>query len=354
MAGCSVGNKQQALGGQEDTAKVEPPEKTEGSTGGSSENNSGTDITGLFTIGFAQAGEESDWRTANTASMNDTFREANGYKLLIEDSGTSEKKQIEAVKGFVEQGVNGIVISLLGSYNGNSFVLASLGTEDNLSQSQEEYANEWIQVLEQAKKQGIPVILTGGTVQIEDEDLYTAWVGSDYLQEGYDAAAWLADYASEQEMSKLRVLMLEDDNGLEAEKQRFTGFREAIEFEKDIEWEIVSGKADHKDSKQEEDFQVLLCENDQTAIAAVDKLEKDNLLPEDAIVITFEGTKKAFEYMIEGKISAAVECTPLYGEPVREIFEWDTSKTELEKIWYVDEAVYSADEAEDLIDERKF
>ena len=36
-------------------------------------------------IGFSQLGAESDWRTANTQSMKDTFTADKGYRLIVED-----------------------------------------------------------------------------------------------------------------------------------------------------------------------------------------------------------------------------------------------------------------------------
>lgn len=39
------------------------------------------DTGDLITVGFAQVGHESDWRTASTKSAQDVFSEANGYEL---------------------------------------------------------------------------------------------------------------------------------------------------------------------------------------------------------------------------------------------------------------------------------
>ena len=43
------------------------------------DNAAGDDAAGgMLTVGFSQVGAESDWRTANSASMKETFSEANG------------------------------------------------------------------------------------------------------------------------------------------------------------------------------------------------------------------------------------------------------------------------------------
>ena len=37
-------------------------------------------------VGFSQVGAESDWRVANTLSMQGALSEKNGYKLIIDDA----------------------------------------------------------------------------------------------------------------------------------------------------------------------------------------------------------------------------------------------------------------------------
>ena len=39
----------------------------------------------LISVGFAQDGHESDWRTASTKSCQDVFSEENGYDLSLVD-----------------------------------------------------------------------------------------------------------------------------------------------------------------------------------------------------------------------------------------------------------------------------
>lgn len=43
----------------------------------------------LVTIGFSQVGAESDWRTANSISIKQTFTPERGYDLLFEDANRS-------------------------------------------------------------------------------------------------------------------------------------------------------------------------------------------------------------------------------------------------------------------------
>ena len=61
----------------------------------------------LITIGYAQVGHESDWRTANTKNYEDVFSEENGYELSLIDCDNDNAKQLEAVRNFITQG-NGL------------------------------------------------------------------------------------------------------------------------------------------------------------------------------------------------------------------------------------------------------
>lgn len=356
VTGCSGGNK-----AKENTAQV----KTDDHTGSQPDTSPDVPNNHLITVGFAQAGIESDWRTANTASMNDTFREANGYALLLEDAGTDEKKQIEAVQSFVDDGVDYIIISLLGAKNGKDFVLANLGNNQDQSHQREQYEQSWETVLKAAHESSIPVILTGGMVNIKEDELYTAWVGSDYLQEGYDAASWLAEYAQKEKIKSLHILILEDEYGLESAKQRFTGFMEQMETET-ISWDIITKKDDYGDNPNlfsiedlrngkeiRQNYNVILCENDRTAMAAADYLEENNISLDDIVMITFGGSKQILQYMKQGKIESAVECTPLYADYVKTIMD-QMQNEEYDKLCYVDEQVISAKEADALISERRY
>ena len=52
----------------------------------------------VITVGFAQVGHESDWRTANTKNYQDVFSAENGYDLMFVDCDNDNAVQIEAVR----------------------------------------------------------------------------------------------------------------------------------------------------------------------------------------------------------------------------------------------------------------
>ena len=112
----------------------------------------------LVTVGFAQTGSESGWRSANTESMKAAFSEENGFELIFNAADNDPAAQIAAVRSFINQGVDAIVIAPI--------------VEDG-----------WEDVLQEAADAGIPVILEDRTVTAP-EDLYATWVGLDFRSEG--------------------------------------------------------------------------------------------------------------------------------------------------------------------------
>ena len=65
----------------------------------------------LIVVGFSQVGSESDWRNANTISMQEAFSVENGYRLIFDDAQQKQEKQITAIRNFINQGVDYIVLA---------------------------------------------------------------------------------------------------------------------------------------------------------------------------------------------------------------------------------------------------
>ena len=105
----------------------------------------------LITVGYAQVGHESDWRTANTQDYQNVFSEENGYELSLIDCDNDNAAQLEAVRNFIQQGMDYIIIAPIQSAG-------------------------WDTVLQEALDAGIPVIIADREIEAS-EDMYDAWVG---------------------------------------------------------------------------------------------------------------------------------------------------------------------------------
>lgn len=293
--------------------------------------------TDLITVGFSQVGAESDWRTANSESMKEAFSEENGYELIFDDAQQKQENQIRAIRNFIEQEVDYIVLAPV--------------TETG-----------WDSVLQEAKEAKIPVIIVDRMVDVSDESLYTAWVGSDFLKEGYVAADWLADYLDKQGRTDETIYMvtIQGTMGSSAQIGRTNGITERMkEHPNWIMMERLAG--DYTEAKAREvmeyfleqysDIDVVICENDNEAFGAIDAIKaagKTSGPNGDIIVISFDAVSAAFDAMIAGDLNLSVECNPLHGPRVAEIIQKLESNEVVEKTQYVMEEYF--DTTMNLID----
>ena len=155
---------------------------------------------GLITVGFAQTGSESGWRSANTESMKEAFSEENGFELIFNAADNKQEAQIQAVRSFINQGVDAIVIAPI--------------TVDG-----------WDDVLTEAKDAGIPVVLEDRTVSASD-DLYASWVGLDFQKEGELAGQWAVENFGDKATN---LVVLEGTTGSSAALDRATGWGKALD-----------------------------------------------------------------------------------------------------------------------------
>lgn len=289
-------------------------------------------------VGFSQVGAESDWRTANTKSMEDTFSAANGYKLIFDDAQQKQENQITAIRNFIQQEVDYIVLAPT--------------TETG-----------WDTVLQEAKDAGIPVIIVDRMVDVSSDDLYTCWVGSDFRAEGDKAVQWMKDKFADQ--PELKIVHLQGSIGSSAQIGRTEGLEAGVAD--NAGWELVAQQTGEFTQakgqevmesilKQNSDFDVVYCENDNMAFGAIDALEAAGMKPgEDVTVISFDTTKAGLTQTLEGKINLDVECNPLHGPRVEAIIKQLEAGETPEKIAYVDETTFdSATITQAMIDERAY
>ena len=71
----------------------------------------------LIRVGFSQVGSESDWRLANTKSMTNALSEENGFELLFDNARQKQENQFLAIRNFIQQEVDYIVIAPISSRN---------------------------------------------------------------------------------------------------------------------------------------------------------------------------------------------------------------------------------------------
>lgn len=258
-----------------------------------------------LTIGFAQVGHESDWRAANTLDYQTTFTAENGYELLFVDADNDHTAQMEAVRNFIQQDVDYIVICPVQEAG-------------------------WEVVLQEANDAGIPVIIADRTVSA-DASLYTSFVGTDTKAEGVTAGQWLAEQLNGAEAN---ILVIEGSVGASASIGRTEGFNEVVA--QHPEWKIIdsqSGDFTQAGGQQVMEsylksypgqFNVVVCQNDNEAYGAMDAMKAAGVtygVNGDVIIISFDATKQGLTLTLSGDINCNVECNPMQAGTVAELIQ---------------------------------
>ena len=86
-----------------------------------------------ITVGFAQVGHESDWRTASTNSVQAALSKENGIDLQFVDCDNDSAAQLEAVRNFIQQGVESDRLRAVGF--GDEKPIASNGSKHGRKQN---------------------------------------------------------------------------------------------------------------------------------------------------------------------------------------------------------------------------
>lgn len=292
-----------------------------------------------LTMGFSQVGAESEWRTANTASIKAAAKQA-GITLKFADAQQKQENQVKAIRSFIAQKVDVIAFSPV-------------------------VESGWDTVLKEAKNAGIPVILTDRAVKVSDPSLYATFIGSDFVEEGRKAARWLLERAAKTPNATLNIVELQGTVGSAPAIDRKKGFEEVIktnpklqiirsqsgEFTRAKGKEVMESFLKQRDKK----IDVLFAHNDDMAIGAIQAIEEAGLKPGvDITIISIDGVRGAFEAMKAGKLNVTVECNPLLGPQLMQLAKDVVAKKPVEKRITVNEGVFPAEVAAKELPNRKY
>lgn len=289
----------------------------------------------LITVGFAQTGSESGWRSANTESMQEAFSEENGFKLVFNAADNKIEAQIAAVRSFITQGVDAIVIAPI--------------VEDG-----------WDDVLTEAKDAGIPVILEDRTLTAS-EDLYAAWVGLDFKAEGTKAGEWAATTFTE----PTNMVVLEGTTGSAPANDRAEGFDAAIEGSAITKIDTQTGNFTRAEGKTvmegflqkygADGIDLVYAHNDDMALGAIDAIEAAGLVPGvDIQIVSIDAVHDGMQALADGKINYIVECNPLLGELAAGLVKDVLDGKDVERATFVEDGEFDQEAAIEALPDRKY
>lgn len=285
-------------------------------------------------VGFSQIGAESEWRTANTASI---LEEADrlGVELRFSDAQQKQENQIKAIRSFIAQQVDVIGVSPV-------------------------VENGWIDVFQEAKDAGIPIILVDRRANVP-EDLYVTHIGSDFTEEGRNAARVMVNLLE----GKGKIVELAGTVNSAPANDRYRGFREILKDYPDMEI-IASASGDFTRAKGKEmmegflngfgnQIDALYAHNDDMAIGAIKAIEEHGLKPgQDIKIVSIDAVRDAFTAMIEGKLNATVECNPLLGPQFFELVLRVINGESVPKWIPSGESIFYPGNAADILKTRKY
>ena len=280
----------------------------------------------LISVGFAQVGAESDWRSANSLSIKNSLTERKGFDLIFEDARQMKQNQILSLRGFIQQNVDYIVFSPV--------------VED-----------DYESVLTEAKRANIPVIIIDRKVADASDGLYTSWIGSDFRLQGEKACACLKQYIDNRKMKDVNIVNIQGTKGSTSQRGRSDALEKAC---KANGWNLVARETgEYTQTKSKEvmkeilkktkDIDFVYCENDNEAFGVIEALKEAGLrvgLGGDVQIISFDATKGGLKKTFEGEILIDIECNPLQGPKVKEVIDLLEKGGTPEKEYYIDEQVF--------------
>ncbi|MBK8986012.1 MAG: ABC transporter substrate-binding protein [Chloroflexi bacterium] len=285
-------------------------------------------------VGYSQIGAESEWRIGNTASILESAEDL-GVELLFSDGQQRQENQIRAIRTFIAQRVDVIGVSPV-------------------------VETGWDSVFQEAKDAGIPIILVDRRAAVS-EDLYTAYLGSDFLEEGKNAGRVMVDLLG----GEGHIIELVGTVGSAPALDRFVGFREIIQEHPGMEI-IASESGDFTRAKGEEvmgdllkiygsEIDAVYAHNDDMAIGAIRAIEAYGLKPgQDIKIVSIDAIRDAFQMMIDGKLNATIECNPLLGPQFFELALKVANGEPVPKWIPSEEGVFFPEDAAEILPSRRY
>ena len=285
-------------------------------------------------VGYAQLGAESEWRVANTVSIKETAEEL-GVELRFYDAQQKQDNQIQAVRKLIVQKVDVIGIAPI-------------------------VETGWDEVFQEAKDAGIPIIIVDRRADVS-EDLYVSYLGSNFLEEGRNAARSMAKLMN----GKANIVELVGTIDSAPANDRYRGFREILKGYPNMhiidsesgDFTLARGKEVMEDFLQKYGNKItaVFAHNDDMALGAIQAIEEYGLKPgTDIKIVSVDAARGAFEAMIAGKLGATVECNPLLGPQFFELALKVVNGESVPKWVPSIEAIFFPDNAAEVLPTRKY
>jgi len=250
------------------------------------------------TVGFSQIGTESDWRIAFTADMQAEAKRR-GIDLHFEDAQQNVERQFAAVRRFIAERVDAIVIAPI-------------------------VVTGWTPVLQEARAANIPVFIADRSVDVEPS-LFVARIAADFNLEGRLAGSWLAQASRgrcaivELQGSAGATPTIERKKGFATIIAQFPGMRiirsEVGDFTSEGGRRVMTGFIKSTDGLK--DVCAVWSHNDNMLLGAIEVMKAAGLRPGSGILtISVDGVPDIYRAMLAGDANASVELKSDIGKDI--------------------------------------
>ncbi len=105
-------------------------------------------------------------------------------------------------------------------------------------------------------------------------------------------------------------------------------------------------------AKYEGQIDGMYIHNDDMSMGAIEALKAAGIAPGEIKIVSIDGTREAFQAMIDGYIQVEIETNPMFGSQLLDIaMDLMNGKT-VDRTIPINQTVYYPDEAEDLLPTR--
>jgi simple sugar transport system substrate-binding protein len=221
----------------------------------------------------------------------------------------------------------------------------------------------WDTVLKEAKTAKIPVILTDRAVDSTDKTLYKTFLGSDFVEEGKKAGAWLVD-ESKSATDTVNIVEIQGTTGSAPANDRKEGFEEAIKANPKLKI-IASQSGDFTRSggkqvmeaflKNNPDIDVVFAHNDDEGLGAIEAIEAAGKVPgKDIKIITIDAVKDGMTALSNGKINYIVECSPMLGDQLMDLAKKVLAGETVPERVVTEETTFTQEQAKQVLASRPY
>lgn len=278
-----------------------------------------------ITIGFAQAGTESNWRKVQNKSIKDEL-EKQDYQVMYRNSFSDPNQQLQDVMTFIAYQVDLIILS----------PIQEIG---------------WEPILEEAKKAKIPVIIVDRNIATNKSDLFLTHIGSSFKAQGGRAGLYVTNHFQKIEKETINVFEIKGTENTSPTRLRHDGFAETVGRDPRIQTtQAITGDFIRLKAKEEfseaieagklEAIDVIYSHNDEMTLGALDALHAHQI-ENKFVIVSIDAQKEMIDLLKQREVNCVVECNPFMGElvanTVRRYFSAETISADI----YVSDTVFS-------------